>query len=269
MPTFIVMRGLNVSVWRWLGVLLVVTGLPLLAAGCAGGGSRAASAPGGADQAGETVPVSGGKPVAAPGQQLIPAVMGPPPTGSGDLGTYLIGPRDLLSIRVFKVDELTTEERVNDAGAVVLPLVGAVEVAGLTPDQAEKRIADFLAKDFMHDPQVDLFVKEYANMNVTVGGAVRRPGVFPITGAMTLMQAVARAEGVTDVANDNEVIIFRGQPGKAVTAYVVDLEQVQQGEMIDPLLVSHDKVMVPESGGMVFMRNVTGALRGFVSAPLM
>ena len=259
----------------WLALALAAS-LPL-AVGCAGGRSTAKASPAAFDatpaaMAAKGEPAAAAKgnpPTAAPGQHLVPAVMGPPPPVSGPLGTYQIGPRDLLSIRVFKVDELTTEERVNDAGAVVLPLVGAVEVAGLTPDQAEKRIADFLGKEFMHDPQVDLFVKEYANMNVTVGGSVKRPGVFPITGAMTLMQAVARAEGLTDVANDNEVIIFRGQPGKTVTAYVVDLELVQQGEMIDPLLVSYDKVMVPESGGRVFLREVTGTLRGFVSAPLM
>ena len=255
--------------WRaprgWL-VLLLVASLPLVTS-CAGGRSPATA--GGAESTGATAASAAqGEPTAAPGRQMVPAVVGPPPQEAGQLGTYVIGPRDLLSIRVFKVAELSTDERVNDAGAVVLPLVGPVEVAGLTPDQAEQRIAEFLAKDHIHDPQVDLFVKEYANMNVTVGGAVRKPGVFPITGAMTLMQAVARAEGVTDVANDNEVIIFRGQPGKAVTAYVVDLEQVQRGEMNDPMLVSHDKVMVPLSGGRVFVREVTGTLRGFVSASM-
>ncbi len=263
--------GERVMGWRaprgWLALLLVVT-LPWVT-GCAGGRSPATGAGAGAGNSGApAASPAQGEPAAAPGRQMVPAVVGPPPQEAGQLGTYVIGPRDLLSIRVFKVDELSTEERVNDAGAVVLPLVGPVEVAGLTPDQAEQRIAEFLAKDHMHNPQVDLFVKEYANMNVTVGGAVKKPGVFPITGAMTLMQAVARAEGPTEIADRGEVIIFRGQPGKPITAYVVDLDQVQSGQLIDPLLVSHDKVMVPESGARIFIRDVTGSLRGLVSAPL-
>ncbi|MDG4594401.1 MAG: polysaccharide export protein [Candidatus Contendobacter sp.] len=194
----------------------------------------------------------------------MPAVLGPPPSDNRGLNTYLIGPHDLLSVRVFKVAELSTDERVSEEGTIVLPLVGPMVVAGLTPHQAQHRIAEALTQDLMHNPQVSLFVKEYANRNVSVGGAVKKPGIFPITGAMTLLKAVAEAEGLTEVANPSEVIIFRGAPGQSVTAYVIDLEQVQSGAIADPQLISYDRVMIPESGSAVFLRTLSNTLRGFV-----
>ena len=208
---------------------------------------------------------SAGAVPATAGRQLVPVVEGPPPVVTTSTG-YVIGPRDLLSVTVFKVKELSSEERVNQEGVIVLPLVGPVHVAGLTPDQAEALIAQVLAKDFMYNPQVDIFVKEYANMKITVSGAVKKPGVFPITGDMTLVQAVAQAEGMTELASTGDVVIFRGLPGQAVHAYVVDLKKIQRGELPDPVLVSNDKVMVPESRTAVFLRDVTGVLRGFIYA---
>jgi len=199
---------------------------------------------------------------------LVPAVVGVP-QNPGVTSVYRIGPDDVLKIDVFQVEELSTEERVSSAGTIVMPLIGTVAVAGLTPDEAEATIAAALAKDYLQDPQVDIFVSEYANMNVTVGGAVKKPGVFPLSGRTTLLQAIAQAEGVTELANEQEVIVFRTTAGNTVNAYVVDLREVQRGALTDPVLVSNDKIMVPESGSAVFMKNVSDTLRGFVRIPVL
>ena len=197
-------------------------------------------------------------------QPVVPAVVGLPPD-PGPANTYRITPHDLLQIEVFQVEELSSEERVNEEGFIAMPLIGAVMVGGLTPREAEDRIADILGKSYLQDPQINIFVKEYANLNVTVAGAVNKPGVFPLKGRTTLLQAIAMAEGVTRVANDNEVVIFRSQSGRGGQAYVVDLEKIQEGTLADPVLVADDRVIVPESGTAVFIQNVTGSLRGLVS----
>ena len=70
---------------------------------------------------------------------------------------------------------------------------------------------------------------------------------------------------MTELAKPEEVVVFRSLPGQAIRAYVVDLKKVQRGQLNDPILAVNDKVVVPESGSAVWVKNVTGALRGFVS----
>jgi polysaccharide export outer membrane protein len=198
---------------------------------------------------------------------LIPAIVGIPPD-PGVSGVHRIAAGDVLTVTVFQVDELSTEERVGASGVIVMPLIGPIQVSGLTTEQAEAKIAAALQKDYLQNPQVDVFVKEYANMRITVGGAVNKPGVFPLTGTTTLLQALAQAEGVTDLANSKEVILFRNTSGNSTTAYVVNIQEIEQGRLGDPVLASNDKIMVPKSGSAAFLKGVTDTLRGFVRFPV-
>ena len=248
-----------------IGKVIGLATLVLITTGCA---DRPRGSPvAGSGFVGETAPgVAAGPATPAPGSPAVPAEIGlPPPVDSS--ATYKIGPGDLLSIEVFKVDELSSKERVNADGDIVLPLIGKVKLDGLTPDQAEKHIAEILAKDYVYNPQVDVFVKEYANMKVTVGGEVKKPGVFPITGATTLTEAMAQAEGLGPLAKKNEVILYRGEPGQSMRAYVIELKKVETGEWPDPLLLSNDKIWVPESGSRIVyaeFKDLLATLRYFV-----
>lgn len=256
-----------------LSLLVAVVAAVLLTYGCSTGStptemSGLAPVPTGAVPA---TTASGSTPAAmtasseATDGTLVPAQVGVPSGGGIIESAYLIGPGDLLQVEVFKVPDLLTKARVNSAGMVAMPLVGPVMVGGMTPEEAGQRIAAELQRDHLQNPQVGVLVLEYANLNVTVGGAVKKPGVFPMMGKTTLLQAISLAEGVTEVANPEEVIVFRSLPEQSMEAYVVDLKQVQRGDLTDPLLAANDKVMVPESGSKVFVRNVTGALRGLVT----
>jgi polysaccharide export outer membrane protein len=200
---------------------------------------------------------------AADEDELIPAVVGLPPSPNGGF-THYISPGDVLKVTVFQVDDLSAEERVNPSGSIVMPLIGPVPVAGLTTEEAERRIEGALGANYLQDPQVDIFVSQYANMNITVGGQVKKSGVFPMTGRTTLMQAVALAGGVSATADEEEVIVFRTRENKKLNAYVVDLKAIQRGELSDPQLVADDKILVPESGSKVFRRNIWDTVRGFV-----
>jgi polysaccharide export outer membrane protein len=206
--------------------------------------------------------------VSAPAQgNLVPAVRGLPPD-PGDGGTYRIVPGDVLKVQVFQVEELSSEERVNEQGEIVMPLIGPVTVGGLTPKAAETRIAAILSKDYLQDPQVDIYVTESSSQQVTVMGSVKKPGVFPIAGHTSLLQAIALAEGTDKLANEDEVIVFRPDQSGNLLAYVVDLNAIQKGELRDPVLVGNDRVVVPESGTAAFLKGVSDTLRGFVHIPL-
>jgi polysaccharide export outer membrane protein len=196
---------------------------------------------------------------------LTPAIVGVPTDPLGE-SHHVITPGDVLEISVFQADELSTRERVNDFGSVALPLVGAVPVAGLTTSGAEGRIADALGGDYLQDPQVNVFVTDFADLEVSVGGEVNEPGVFPIRGRTTLLEGIALAGGTTRRAKETQVIVFRSKPAsKTIDAYVVDLRKVQRGELRDPLLAANDKIVVPRSGSRVFLEDVRDTLRGFVT----
>ena len=106
---------------------------------------------------------------------------------------YRIGPFDVLDISVFQVPELTKSVQVADSGTINLPLVGEVHVAGRTPQQLEHDLTARLGAEYLQNPQVTVVVKEYNSQNVTISGAVKKPGVYPIRGRTTLLQMVALA----------------------------------------------------------------------------
>lgn len=197
--------------------------------------------------------------------RLAPVVERVPP-GVDNRGEILhrIGPYDLLRITVFNVEELSGEERVSEDGKIILPLVGSIAVVGLTTEEAEQEVAKALGQTYLNDPQVDIFVVEYASLDVTVTGAVNLPGVYPITGRTTLLQAIALAEGLAELADDDNVIIFRGQGTPQTEAYVVSVEQIEKGRIPDPVLQGDDRIIVPESGSMAVVKGISDTLRGFI-----
>lgn len=176
------------------------------------------------------------------------------PTGTS--GSDRIAPQDLLEIEVFKVPDLSKEMRVDDSGNITMALIGTVKAAGLTASQLEKQIATRLAKDFMHNPQVSVLVRESMGGRVTVSGAVRRPGIYPITSGTTLTQAVAQAEGLDRLAARDTVTVFRdGQ------AYSVQYEAVTKGQQPDPLVMAGDKIQVHTSA----VKEGADSVRGFIA----
>lgn len=163
---------------------------------------------------------------------------------------YRIGSQDLLELQVFGVADLNRTVRVNSRGSISLPLIGMVQAAGLTSEQLETSLAERLAKSYLQNPQVSVFIKEYTSQRVTVEGAVKKPGVFPLKGRTTLLQALATAEGLTSVADANGVKIFRADPQTGNRATLVfDLEKIRLGELRDPEVRNDDIVQVGESTG--------------------
>ncbi|TDG12867.1 polysaccharide export protein [Seongchinamella unica] len=191
-----------------------------------------------------------------------------PQSGSGAIvlpeSDYRIGPADELEISVFQVEELSGVEKVNSRGYIRMPLLGPVKVAGLTREQAEDLLAELYSQQYLQDPQVNIDITDYASRQVTVIGAVEVPGVYPLKGQTTLLQALAFAGGLERLADEEEIVVFRTNASGEVVGYLVNLEQITTGEKRDPEVIGNDRIVVPESGSKSVIKGVTDTLRGFI-----
>jgi polysaccharide biosynthesis/export protein len=177
---------------------------------------------------------------------------------------YLIGPADELEIEVFMVDELSGTEKVNSRGYIRMPLIGPVKVAGLSAEQAEDLLVELYGKDYLNDPQINIDVVTYASQQVTLLGAVEKPGVYALQGRTTLLQAVAMAGGTARLADEEEIVVFRTQEDGGVIGYLVNLDEIVNGVKEDPEVIGNDRIVIPESGSKSFIKGITDTLRGFI-----
>ncbi len=180
-------------------------------------------------------------------------------------GAYKISPNDLISINVFRVDELSGKTRVDQNGRISLPLIGVMSVAGLTQQQLEKKLAQKLSQTYLQNPQVSVFVEEQTSKEVTVGGRVKKAGVFPLKSATTVSQAVAMAGGLSDLADPARVVLFRPKDNGHFKAYHLNLKAIREGKMRDPYIQGKDQVIVHESGSRLWIGRVVNVTRGLIS----
>jgi polysaccharide biosynthesis/export protein len=169
---------------------------------------------------------------------------------------YRLGPGDLVKLQVFQLPDLEREVRVDNAGRITLPLIGAVEAAGSSISQIESQVASRYRDRYLQNPQVTLSMLESPNQQVTVGGAVEQTGIYPMGAPyLTLQQAVALAKGVSNVADRRNVIVFRTVNGERIFARF-DLVQIQQGKLKDPDIYGGDIVIVDRSGAQLLLRTL-------------
>jgi polysaccharide biosynthesis/export protein len=169
---------------------------------------------------------------------------------------YRLGPGDLVKLQVFQLPDLEREVRVDNAGRITLPLIGAVEAAGSSISQIESQVASRYRDRYLQNPQVTLSLLESPNQQVTVGGAVEQTGIYPMGAPyLTLQQAVALAKGVSNVADRRNVIVFRTVNGERVFARF-DLVQIQQGKLKDPDIYGGDIIIVDRSGAQLLLRTL-------------
>lgn len=166
---------------------------------------------------------------------------------------YRVGPQDLIEINVFQVADLNRTVRLNSAGQISLPLIGAISAGGKTVQELEAEIAKRLSERYLQNPQVSVFVKEFASQRVTLEGAIKNPGIYPLTGKTTLIQAVAMAQGLDPLANPQGIVIFRMIQGKKMAA-VFDIAAIRAGNAEDPQVYGDDIIVVEQSGSKTALR---------------
>jgi polysaccharide export outer membrane protein len=159
---------------------------------------------------------------------------------------HLVGPFDRISVEVLGLPELSRQVQVDASGRIALPAAGQIDVTGHTPQELEGIITEHLRAGYVRDPQVTVTVLETVSQVVTVDGEVHQPGIYPVVGSMTLMRAVARAQGATEFADTHFVVLFRTVNGRRLAA-LYDLRAIRLGAYEDPTIMPQDVIVVGES----------------------
>jgi polysaccharide export outer membrane protein len=158
---------------------------------------------------------------------------------------YLIGPEDVLDITVWKnCPDLCRTVPVRPDGKMSLPLVNDVQAAGLTPMDLRQHLTAQLA-EYLPSPEVSVIVREVHNFKVAVVGAVKMPGDYEIKSQATVLELLARAQGLTEFANRDKIVVLR-QNGTKTERIKFNYRKVAEGDDQDNLFVrAGDVIVVP------------------------
>jgi polysaccharide export outer membrane protein len=163
---------------------------------------------------------------------------------------YKLQPSDVLNITVHGQPDLTTKTRVTKDGFITFPLLGKVMAQGLTVRELEQELKTLLEKDYLVNAQVLVFIEKYNPRQVSVMGEVQKPGKYdiPPEKELTLMGAIAMAEGFTKDAEVNKVRVMRSEGGQKKTMEINTKDITDKGDKDkDIALEPDDIVYVPES----------------------
>lgn len=170
-----------------------------------------------------------------------------PDTDRPNIGNEgIIGKLDKVSVAVFELPELDRDMQVDTNGNVQMPLIGSVRAEGFTTEQLAQQISEQLAARYIRSPSVQVTIKEAVTKVVTVGGAVKSPGVFPVRGETNLLSVIALAAGPAESANPSRVVVFRQIAGERRAA-AFDLKQIQTGRAPNPVIYGNDSVIIDGS----------------------
>jgi polysaccharide biosynthesis/export protein VpsN len=157
-----------------------------------------------------------------------------------------VGPGDVFLMEIVGERELPREYQVASDGTVDLPYLHTVPVAGLEPQEVARLVRQLLMdKHVLTDPSVVVQVKEYNSRRVSILGQVVKPGTFPYTTGLTLIQAISQAGGLTGIANLDRVNLTRRVSGGSRTV-VISIGSIMEGRGADIPLQSGDRIFVHE-----------------------
>ncbi|NVD73920.1 polysaccharide export protein EpsE [Duganella sp. BJB488] len=158
----------------------------------------------------------------------------------------VLGPGDVLKITVYNNPDLTTETRVSDAGTVTFPLLGPVEIGGLTSAGAEKKLGGLLESGgFLRKAQVNILITQIQNQQVSVLGQVNRPGRYPIEGRRSVLDLLALAGGIAPEGSDT-VSLIRKRNGATTKESIDVVGMVRSGQLANDFELSANDVLYVE-----------------------
>jgi polysaccharide export outer membrane protein len=160
--------------------------------------------------------------------------------------SYIIGNSDVLAITVWKEPEISRSIPVRPDGKISLPLVGELQATGRTPLQLEQEISGKL-KSYITNPDVTVIVQQINSEKFNVLGRVAKPGSYPLTASITVLDALATAGGFMDFAKQKGVYILRRSPGGSQTRLNFNYKDVIKGKHLEQnvKLEPGDTVIVP------------------------
>ena len=188
-------------------------------------------------------------PKPAPTAQSVPAVAA---TAAAPRATdpvvppgYVIGPDDVLSIVYWKDKDMSSDAQVRPDGRIALPLINEVQAAGLTPEQLREKLTEE-SKKYMEDANITVVVRQINSRKAFITGEVYKPGPYPLTSPITVMQLIAMAGGLREYADSKKIVIMRSEKGRQVSLQfnykdVIAGKNLQQNIELKP----GDTVVVP------------------------
>jgi len=161
---------------------------------------------------------------------------------------YLLKPGDVIQIRFFFNPELNDEILIRPDGRISMQLVGDVEVAGSSVEQAVATLKDRYA-EHLTTPEITVQVRLFGSQKIYVTGEVVRPGLVPMPGQLTVLEAIAESGGILKSGKGSEVILIRkGPDGLPVISELKIWDDDQPTSQAATLLNPYDVLVVPERG---------------------
>ena len=171
-----------------------------------------------------------------------------------------LGPLDVVEITVFRVPELSGTYQVSATGMLDMPLIGSVDTRGRSASELSAELETAYGSNFLRNPQISVRVPDGGQLNITVEGGVREPGVYPLRGSVTLLTALALAKGVdVESGNPRRVAIFR-KSGPQTLAAAFDVVDIRRGKMENPTVYPGDIVVVDGAGTRPIYREILQAI---------
>lgn len=182
---------------------------------------------------------------------LLAAVIGSPAGAQNvaeETAVYRLGPKDLVEVQVIEEPSLNLERRVTDSGSLILPLVGELGVAGLTPMEAADLLTERLEASFLQRATVTMRVVEFRSRPISVIGAVRRPGNLELSGRWNLLDALTDAGGLAEGHGEVVNILRRASNGlhDQLTISLDDL-LIRADPTVNIPIFSNDVISVPSA----------------------
>lgn len=179
-------------------------------------------------------------------QSPAPAAAAPAATVPVAPGEYRIGAGDVLQLFVWREPELSREVTVRTDGKMTVPLLGDAEAAGRTPRQLASELSASYAR-FLSSPQVTVGIAQANSSRFYVIGQVPKPGEFPLSGRLTVLQGLALAGGLKEFAKGDGIVIVRRDPAGNESAISVNYKRLEGGRDLaqNVALRPGDTIVVP------------------------
>ena len=171
---------------------------------------------------------------------VVPAAVTPYDARTSE---YLIGPEDMLDIFVWKNPELSRTVPVRPDGKVSLPLVNDIQAAGLTPSQLRDQVAKKL-NEYIPSAEVTVMIREVHSVKIAVMGSVKMPGRYEIKTPATVLEMIAMAQGFSEFADKNGVVVLRQTPTGASERIEFNYRKATKGEEKENFFVRPGDVIV-------------------------
>ena len=162
---------------------------------------------------------------------------------------YTIGEGDVLDIKVYENDDLSTTVRVSSNSTIRVPLLGEISIKDLTVSQISSKIEKLYADGYLVSPQVDVFIKEHRSKKAVILGQVKNPGQYELRGRVTILEFISTAGGLTTDAGGTATIKRMTEAGENKDQIVLDLEKlIKKGDVaLNILIQDNDSIYISKA----------------------